>query len=254
MLLPSAGLLITISRAVHKGGLKEDQGDFIGVTGADITIDQLRQEILRVQFFGEEAASMARFGDGRVVEDPFWDGESADDASDEVVTPKIHDIRGGGFTESFWEDLREKSQGAKILTYEREDGEKYIVARSFVPPHPDDAIADESMDEWEPRYVVFVEAPEKEVLKPLSDLSDEISESRRDLIIIATFLSLGVCLIVLGLIKVVAKRITGPLRRMMDTAKTITDQAAKDEEMVGELDTDIPEPNDEIGEVSVGVM
>eukprot|EP01138_Halocafeteria_seosinensis_P011866 gb/GECG01012126.1/.p1 GENE.gb/GECG01012126.1/~~gb/GECG01012126.1/.p1 ORF type:complete len:556 (+),score=85.50 gb/GECG01012126.1/:1-1668(+) len=252
------GWMITIAHGVFSGGIPEQDEDandnkFIGVSAADITLDQLQREILSVRFFNQSTASMFRYEDERVVEDPFWDGNKGEGIDDPtspaggVATPKVEDVHPG--IGSVMSQIKDLDEGSKIITYER-DGKTWILARAFVPPHPDVAInPDSTFEEWKnPRYVVFVEAPEEEVLSPLSDLRDEISASRRNLVIIAVFLSIGVWLIVLGLIKLVSNRITGPLRRMMDTAKLITDQAAEDDQMEGELDTDIPEPNDEIGE------
>lgn len=250
--------MLTLSQAVPaaKSSAGEEQ-QFIAVTAADIVINLL-QEDLEVEFFGTRTASMVRLSDGRVVADPYWDGESGtvDPENSDSTTQKLKDIH-PGIDETTWQELRDTSEGSKVIKYKGVDGEQWIAGRSFIPPHPDDSFSapDESPNKWAPRYVVFVEAREEDVLESLTNLKERIGNSTRDLIIGAAALLLAVWLLVLGMVKLFTKRITVPLRRMMWAATAITSQASSESEgQIGEdndLDiNDIPETEDEIGQVS----
>lgn len=248
--------------------------NLVGVAGADITIAALQEEILDVEFFNENTATMVLFSDnedddGRVVASRHWD--SAEDEEDENADPPlIYELPGSGIDKAQWDKIRNPEGGARVMRYTKkvsgdsnadqgdEVGTRWVLARSFVPLHENDrpgANSEDNNDNGDngrgPRYVIFVEASEDTVEEPLDDLKSEISSSRRDLLIIAIFLSIAVWLIVMALIKYTAWKITGPLRKMMEVATVITSEAANDGDMEGELSTDIPEPNDEIGEVSV---
>eukprot|EP01138_Halocafeteria_seosinensis_P007217 gb/GECG01007380.1/.p1 GENE.gb/GECG01007380.1/~~gb/GECG01007380.1/.p1 ORF type:complete len:544 (+),score=72.54 gb/GECG01007380.1/:1-1632(+) len=251
------GWMITISKAFCANSARTsavecetNDNNLVGVAAADITIGALQKEILKVQFFDENTATMVRYSDGAVVASQHWDSE-ATETDQNAEPPFIYDLEGSGIDQSQWQEIRDASEGAKVIRYTKTDGTKWVLARSFVPLHESDRPGESDSSTGNskpPRYVIFVEAEEDTVKAPLEDMKDEIDSSKRNLIIIAVFLSLAVWVLVLGLIKFTAFKITGPLRKMMEVATVITSEAANDTGMEGELSTDIPEPNDEIGE------
>lgn len=260
-----SGWILTLSQGITiaQANLTQADAEFLGVSATDVVISRLKQS-MEVEFFGIRTASMARLSDGRVIVDPYWNGEPGAGVVDpsspvksDAASPKLIDIH-PGIDQSVWGKLSDTAAGAKVVRYAGSDGNQWIAGASFIPVSPDDVFSRPLPDDrpWKPRYVVFVEAREADVFASLKDLKSRINDSTQGLIIIAVVLALSVWLLVLGFIKLFSSRITGPLRRMMLAADKITDHvnapgnAPKAENSDLDID-DIPETDDEIGQVSL---
>jgi len=258
------GWLITVAQTVQDNS---GSGQSVaGVTGVDLTIDTLQASILEVGFFSEKSSASMVQVNGRVVADPSWDAAAQAQAAYNVQganrlaaingaqAPHISDIH-PGLSRSLWAQLSDPSGGIKTFSYQSR-GETYVLARSFIPVHPldDPSIPDNEKSalasSFQPRYVVFVEAKQKDIHVTLDEMAKRIETSTAELIGIAAAVCFVTLVAVLLVVLCMSHVVTQPLKGMMKVATSITASqnigvASGD---IRSQTSEIAETNDEIGQ------
>mgnify|MGYP005994055983 CR=1 FL=1 len=258
------GWLITIAQTVQDS---TGSGQSIaGVAGVDLTIASLQASILEVGFFSEQSLASMVLIYGGVVAVPFWvaagqaaaayavQGSNRLQAIDSAQAPHISDVH-PGLTRSLWAQLADPSGGIKTLSYQSR-GETYVLARSFIPVHPLDDPSIPEADKaslaasFVPRYVVLVEAKQKDIHVTLEEMAERIETSTAELIGIAAAVCFVTLVAVLLVVLCMSHIVTEPLKGMMQVATSITASQSIGVAS-GDIRTqtsEIAESNDEIGE------
>ena len=178
--------MITVAQCIY-----DDDGTFIGVSGADLLIDNLKQIVDDVYILDTGKVSIFQ-DDGIVVADPEWTIDKTN-----PVGYTYQDLTAPSVSSSTWNEIKGTSVD-ETSVHEFTDGDKeWIVITTHLG----------SFDE---QYLVSVFLNKAEVTDPIQPTIDELAASRNETIGISLAIAVAITGVVVGIIYCSARQITKP--------------------------------------------
>lgn len=179
--------MITIGEKIY-----DNFGTFLGVSGADITIESLREIIESVSFLDTGKVSIFQT-DGVVVADQEWPMERTN-----PVGYTYSDLQNPRVYESTWESISStETDQTKVFEFSSGGDDYYAITTH--------------LDSFDEKYLVTVFIKKSEITEPIEPTINELQQSGIDSIIILVVIAVCVSLLVALIIYATAQKIVVPL-------------------------------------------
>lgn len=204
------GWMVTLSQVVHRF----DTSTIVGVAGSDMLIDQIYENINRIQFLDSGKVTLFETT-GIVVADREWDLDPDNEnqlSYSDLTEPPVSD--------DLWTEMLEQPTDETVSLEKEIGGEDYLLVIRY-------------LSEYNNRYLMVVFVPRSEVTAPIDPIIDEMKSVN-----VSTSVSLTIVFLVLSIIVVLvilraANKITKPLDDMNDGINTMLENIGKEDIMDG---------------------